>query len=72
MGKRKGVYTVKKGDTLWDIAKKIFHDPEKWKTELKKENGSTYTEEEARYIRPGQPIFYEYPQISHKELLSFS
>jgi hypothetical protein len=51
-------YTVKKDDTLSAISLKLFKDASLWRTRLQKENGDTFTEEEAKKIRPKQQIYY--------------
>lgn len=49
-------YTIRPGDTLWDIAATYLGSPYRW-TEIKKSNGSRFTEDEARRIQPNQTVY---------------
>nr|WP_286186806.1 CHAP domain-containing protein [Geitlerinema sp. P-1104] len=49
-------YTIKPGDTLWDIARRYLGDGRRW-VEIQKPDGSTFTEEEARRLQPGQSVY---------------
>ena len=49
-------YTVKKGDTLSEIAQSQLGDANRWR-ELQKADGSTFSEQEARRLQPGATIF---------------
>ncbi|TVQ54643.1 MAG: LysM domain-containing protein [Spirulina sp. DLM2.Bin59] len=49
-------YIIKPGDTLWDIARRYLGDGNRWR-EIQKPDGSTFTEEEARRLQPGQSVY---------------
>ncbi|MGB7442900.1 MAG: LysM peptidoglycan-binding domain-containing protein [Coleofasciculaceae cyanobacterium] len=49
-------YTIKPGDTLLGIARQELGDAKRW-VEIKKEDGSTFTEAEAGLIQIGQIIY---------------
>ncbi len=49
------VYQVKEGDRLWSIAQDFLGDGEQWQ-HLLKEDGSTYTKEEAEEIKAGDKV----------------
>ena len=65
----KRTYEVKNGDTLWDIAERELGDATKWEN-ITKNDGSTYTEEEAENLQTGTSL--SLPSIKHSELLTFS
>lgn len=48
------VYTIKRGDTLWDISKKLFNDPLVWRN-LWKYDGNKYIRN-PHWIYPGNPV----------------
>ncbi|UIE38139.1 glycoside hydrolase family protein [Leptodesmis sichuanensis] len=49
-------YTVKKGDTLSEIAQNQLGDANRWR-ELQKADGSTFSEQDARKLQPGTTVF---------------
>ncbi|MFB2970221.1 S8 family serine peptidase [Aerosakkonema sp. BLCC-F183] len=49
-------YIVKSGDTLSGIAQRELGNANRWR-EIKKPNGTTFTEAEARLIKPGQSVY---------------
>jgi|GEM_PF-5990630 len=49
------VYKVRKGDTLWKIAKDFLGQGSRWQ-ELKKEDGSFYTKKEAKKLQVGTKV----------------
>lgn len=51
-----GTYTVKKGDTLWDLSEAIYGDGSKWTT-LYEANRDMFTKDDARNVKdPGHWI----------------
>ncbi|NLM98066.1 MAG: DUF4280 domain-containing protein, partial [Halanaerobiaceae bacterium] len=50
------VWVVKKKDILWDLAEVFLNDGKRW-TELEKEDGSKFTEEEAESLQIGSKVF---------------
>ena len=63
---KQNIYQVKKEDTLSEIALKLFGDASLWQERLKKENGSIFTEEEAKNIKIGEKIYYEESNFNNK------
>ncbi|NJL63738.1 MAG: S8 family serine peptidase [Methylacidiphilales bacterium] len=53
-------YTIRPGDTLWDIAAAQLGNPNRW-TEITRANGSTFTSDEARKIQPGSTVYLPLP-----------
>jgi len=49
-------YTIKSGDTLWQVAQQQLGDSNRW-VEIEKENGTTFTEQEAQSLQIGQVIY---------------
>jgi peptidoglycan hydrolase-like protein with peptidoglycan-binding domain len=49
-------YTVEEGDTLSEIAEEELGDSSLWR-EIEKEDGTTFTEEEATGIQPGDVVY---------------
>ncbi len=49
-------YTIKPGDTLWDIARRYLGDGNRWR-EIIDEDGTTFTETEARTLQIGQSVY---------------
>ncbi len=49
-------YKIKAGDTLWGIAQRYLGNGSRWR-EIKKPNGSSFTDAEARKLRIGQIIY---------------
>lgn len=50
-------YTVKKGDTLSEIAQTQLGDANRWR-ELRGADGSTFTEQEAKNLRVGDRVYF--------------
>ena len=48
-------YTVQAGDTLFSIAQKLLNNGSRW-TEITDVNGQHFTEESAKYVRPGDVV----------------
>ncbi len=57
------IYTIKKGDTLFSIAQRKLGDGHRW-TEIKKSDGTKFTEAEARQLQAGQKIFLPQAGVS--------
>jgi len=53
---KRWVSTLGEGDTLWDLAVSFFGDGTRW-TELEKEDGSTFSEEEAKNLSVGTKVY---------------
>ncbi|NEO31372.1 MAG: LysM peptidoglycan-binding domain-containing protein [Symploca sp. SIO3C6] len=49
-------YTIKPGDTLWNIAQQELGNPYNW-VNIQKEDGTTFTEAEARNLQIGQLVY---------------
>ncbi|MEG4305196.1 DUF4114 domain-containing protein [Microcoleus sp. D3_18a_C4] len=49
-------YEIKDADTLWDIAQEKLGDGSRW-SELRKADGSTFTEEEVGHLQIGQKVY---------------
>ncbi|NEP01231.1 MAG: LysM peptidoglycan-binding domain-containing protein [Symploca sp. SIO2E9] len=49
-------YTIQPGDTLWDIAQQELGNPYHW-VNIQKEDGTTFTETEARSLQIGQLVY---------------
>lgn len=49
-------YIVKSGDTLWSIAQRYLGNGNRWR-EIRKANGSTFTDAEARLLQVGQAVY---------------
>jgi astacin len=48
-------YTVQAGDTLYKIAQSQLGDGNRWR-DIKDASGNSFTDESAKYIRPGDVI----------------
>ena len=56
-GKTRKKYIIKENETLWGIAAEYFNgDGSRWVV-LEKEDGSNFTEEEAKKIQAGTTIY---------------
>ena len=51
------IYTIKKGDTLFNLAQQKLGDGHRWH-EIKKSDGTTFTENEARHLWVGQKVYF--------------
>jgi nucleoid-associated protein YgaU len=49
-------YTIKSGDTLWAIAQRNLGNGDRWR-EITKENGQSFTDDEARRLQIGQVVY---------------
>ena len=49
-------YTIQSDDTLWDIAVQYLGNGNRWQ-EIKKPDGSTFSEQEAQNIQPGDVVY---------------
>ncbi|MEM7578355.1 MAG: LysM peptidoglycan-binding domain-containing protein [Cyanobacteria bacterium P01_A01_bin.80] len=49
-------YTIKSGDNLWQIAQQQLGDGNRW-VEIEKENGTTFTQQEAQSLQIGQVVY---------------
>ncbi|MBW4422522.1 MAG: S8 family serine peptidase [Myxacorys californica WJT36-NPBG1] len=50
-----GQVTIRRGDTLWEIARDQLGSGTRWR-ELLKADGSSFTEQEARRLKPGESV----------------
>lgn len=50
-------YTIQAGDTLFIVAERELGDGNRWREIMKTQNGSTFSEQEASNLRPGQVVY---------------
>ncbi|WP_404790450.1 S8 family serine peptidase [Altericista sp. CCNU0014] len=56
-----GQITIRRGDTLWEIAERNLGSGTRWR-ELRKPDGSSFTERDARRLQPGESVRLPDPQ----------